>query len=57
MTSKSSERETAVCSQCGQAVETPKGGRSAADSVVLCDRCYLCALAPDHRTYGMELLD
>ena len=46
-----------VCASCGEPVRSPSSGMAAKDSDILCDKCYMHALAPDHRIQGMELFD
>jgi hypothetical protein len=48
--------DTMACNCCGQAVETA-AECLAADAAILCDRCYLSSLAPDHRDQEMETFD
>ncbi len=57
MISEPRDRETAVCSSCGQAIEVSAENVAADNAVLLCDRCYMHALAPDHKPQGLEIFD
>jgi NMD protein affecting ribosome stability and mRNA decay len=57
MQSQTKDRDTALCSWCGREVNVNAGSFAVAAEEVLCDGCYLSALAPDHRIQVMETFD
>ena len=57
MTSEPNDRQAGVCNQCGQSIEITAEGIRKPDAVVLCDRCYLSLLAPDHKAPDMEAVE